>query len=230
MPHLLHLDASARPASFSRSLGARFAERWRRHNPAGDYRYRDLALDPVPLISPAWTEICDELLRRGITEPARYAEVVDTPARRAAWAICAPLLAELLAADLVLIATPMYNFGVPAALKAWIDQVTFPKMSLPGTRFVVLSARGGTYRPGTPRAEFDHQERYLRDFFAGHFGVTDATFVAAELTNSLVDPRLAELSEAHRRSHADALAEIDRLTAPAGSDELARTADAVAAS
>jgi FMN-dependent NADH-azoreductase len=152
MPHLLHLDASARPASFSRSLGARFAERWRRHNPAGDYRYRDLALDPVPLISPAWTEICDELLRRGIIEPAHYAEVVDTPARRAAWAVCAPLLAELLAADLVLIATPMYNFGVPAALKAWIDQVTFPKMTLPGTRFVVLSARGGSYRPGTPRA------------------------------------------------------------------------------
>jgi hypothetical protein len=85
-------------------------------------------------------------------------------------------------------------------------------------------------------AEGDHQERYLRDFFAGHFGVTDATFVAAELTNSLVDPRLAELSEAHHRSHADALAEIDRLTeidrlaAPAGSDGLARTADTAAAS
>jgi len=224
MSHLLHLDASARPASISRSLGARFADRWRLHNPAGDYRYRDLAADPVPLISPGWTAICDELLRRGITEPARYAEVVDTEARRAAWAVCAPLLAELLAADLVLIATPMYNFGVPAALKAWIDQVTFPRMTLPGTRFVVLSARGGSYRPGTPRAEVDHQERYLRDFFAGHFGVTDATFVAAELTNSLVDPRLAEQSEAHRRSHAAALAEIDRLTAPDSLVELAKTA------
>jgi FMN-dependent NADH-azoreductase len=221
LPHLLHLDTSARPASFSRSLGARFAERWRRHNPAAEHRYRDLAADPVPLISPGWTDICDELLRRGITEPARYAEVLDTEAERAAWAVCGPLLAELLAADLVLIGTPMYNFGVPAALKAWIDQVTFPKMTLPGTRFVVLSARGGSYRPGTPRAHVDHQERYLRDFFAGHFGVTDATFVATELTNSMVDPRLAELAEAHRESHAAALAEIDRLTAPENFAQLA---------
>ena len=97
MPHLLHLDASARPASFSRSLGARFAENWRRHNPAGDYRYRDLALDPVPLISPAWTEICDELLRRSITEPARYAEVVTLPrgalpgrSAHPCWPSCSP--------------------------------------------------------------------------------------------------------------------------------------------
>jgi FMN-dependent NADH-azoreductase len=230
MPHLLHLDASARPASFSRSLGARFAERWRRHNPAGGYRYRDLAADPVPLISPGWTDICDELLRRGITEPARYAEVVDTDSERAAWAVCGPLLAELLAADLVLIGTPMYNFGVPAALKAWIDQVTFPTMTLPGTRFVVLSARGGSYRPGTPRADVDHQERYLRDFFAGHFGVTDATFVATELTNSMVDPRLAELAEAHRESHAAALAEIDRLTAPENAAQLAGAISPAAAS
>lgn len=230
MPHLLHLDASARPASFSRSLGARYAERWRRHNPAGAYRYRDLAADPVPLISPGWTDICDELLRRGITEPARYAEVVDTDAERAAWAVCGPLLAELLAADLVLIGTPMYNFGVPAALKAWIDQVTFPKMTLRGTRFVVLSARGGSYRPGTPRADVDHQERYLRDFLTGHFGVTDATFVATELTNSMVDPRLAELAEAHRESHAAALAEIDRLTAPESFAQLAGAVGPAAAS
>jgi FMN-dependent NADH-azoreductase len=252
LPHLLHLDTSARPASFSRSLGARFAERWRRHNPAAEHRYRDLAADPVPLISPGWTDICDELLRRGITEPARYAEVLDTEAERAAWAVCGPLLAELLAADLVLIGTPMYNFGVPAALKAWIDQVTFPKMTLPGTRFVVLSARGGSYRPGTPRAHVDHQERYHlgepadrqldgrhqlvpgerleRDFFAGHFGVTDATFVATELTNSMVDPRLAELAEAHRESHAAALAEIDRLTAPENFAQLAGATGPAAAS
>jgi len=82
---------------------------------------------------------------------------LDASAR--GWAVRGPLLAELLAADLVLIGTPMYNFGVPAALKAWIDQVTFPKMTLPGT--------------------------------------------------------------AHRESHAAALAEIDRLTAPENFAQLA---------
>src|SRR5262249_35818826 len=145
-----------------------------------------------------------------------------TPAQRHTWAIIEPLLDELLAADTVLIATPMYNFGVPASLKAWIDQVTFPKMSLPGTRFVVVCARGGSYRPGPPRAEAEDQEPYLRHFFAGHFGVTDATFVAAELTNTVVDPGLAHLADAHARSYADALAEVDRISAATPETEAIR--------
>lgn len=66
--------------------------------------------------------------------------------------------------DVVLITTPMYDFSVPASLKAWIDQVTFPRMSLAGRRFVIASARGGACGPGTPREPYDHQERYLRDF------------------------------------------------------------------
>jgi FMN-dependent NADH-azoreductase len=211
MTHLLHLDASARTRSVSRALGARFAARWRSIHPDAGYTYRDLAAHPVPLISEGWTEICDELLRQGITEPARYPEVVHGPTRHAAWAVCAPLLDELLAAHTVLIATPMYNFGVPASVKAWIDQVTFPRMSLAGTRFVVLAARGGTYLPGTPRAEVEHQESYLRHFFAGHFGVTDATFITAELTNTLVDPTLHSRKAEHQRSYAHALAQIDQL-------------------
>jgi FMN-dependent NADH-azoreductase len=116
---------------------------------------------------------------------------VRTPPQRAAWAVVEPLLVELLAADVVLIGAPMYNFSVPAALKAWIDQVTFPRMSLRGRRFVIAGARGGTYAPGTPRAPFDHRERYLVDFIAGHYDVTDVWFVHAELTNALVDPLLA---------------------------------------
>ena len=211
MSHLLHLDASARSRSFSRALGARFAERWLRSRPGATRTYRDLAAEPIPLISQGWTEICDELIRRGITDPARYAEVVDTPERAAAWAVTAPLLDELLVADTVLIAAPMYNYAVPAALKAWIDQVTFPRMNLAGTRFVVLSARGGTYLPGTPRFEVEHQLTYLRHFLAGHLGVTDVDTVVVELTNSLVDPALAERAEQHRLSRAEAVAEIDRL-------------------
>jgi FMN-dependent NADH-azoreductase len=203
--HLLHLDASARTASFSRDLPARYAAAWR-----GTYRYRDLAADPPPVITEAWTEICDQLMADGITEIHRYPEAVRTPGQRKAWAIVEPLLAELVAADTVLIGTPMYNYSVPAALKLWIDQVTFPRMSLAGRRFVVAGARGGAYGPGTPKEPFDHHERYLRDFLAGHFGVADVEFVTAELTNSLVDPLLANRKADHLASYEAAVARIAR--------------------
>ncbi|WP_409491774.1 FMN-dependent NADH-azoreductase [Amycolatopsis sp. cmx-11-12] len=191
MSHLLHLDSSARGTSFSRELSARFADVWRAARPGAGYTYRDVAADPVPPIGQAWTEICDALLAAGITDPAGYASVVKTPEQREAWAVVEPLLAELLAADVVLIGAPMYNFSIPATLKLWIDQVTFPKMSLAGKAFVVAGARGGTYLPGTPREPVDHHERYLRDFFAGHYDVHDVTFLHSELTNALVDPRLS---------------------------------------
>lgn len=213
MPGLLHLDASARSRSFSRRLGARFADGWRAAHPGARYVHRDLAADPVPFIDEAWTELCDEVLRRRITDPRRYHEAVGTPAQRAAWAVVEPLLDELLAADVVLVATPMYNFSVPAALKAWIDQVTFPRMSLPGTRFVVVCARGGTYLPGTPRAPVEHAVTYLRDFFDGHFAVTDVDVVAVELVNALVDPALAARRPEHEASLSAAEAEIDRFVA-----------------
>jgi FMN-dependent NADH-azoreductase len=99
----------------------------------------------------------------------------------------------------------MYNYSIPAALKAWLDQVTFPRMSLAPRRFVVATARGGAYSPGTPKAAFDYQERYLRDFFAGHFAVTDTVFINAELANSRQDPALARLRGEHDASYALAL-------------------------
>jgi FMN-dependent NADH-azoreductase len=208
---LLHLDASARTSSFSRRLSARFAQSWRAAHPDGTYTHRDLVEHPVPHIGEAWTEICDAIMAHEITDIARYHEVVTTPAQRDAWSVVEPLLSELVDADTVLIGTPMYNFSVPASLKAWIDQVTFPRMSLRGRRFVVAGARGGTYLPGTPRAPFDHEERYLRDFFAGHFDVEDVVFVHAELTNALVDPRLRDRRDAHEASLDAALARIEEL-------------------
>jgi FMN-dependent NADH-azoreductase len=201
--HLLHLDSSARRQSFSRELSARYADAW-----TGTRTYRDLAADPVPVIGEAWTEICDALLTAGITDPAHYADVVETPEQRKAWAIVEPLLAELLEADVVLIGAPMYNFSIPAALKTWIDQVTFPRMSLRGKAFVIAGARGGTYSAGTPREPFDYHERYLRDFIAGHYDVDDVRFVHAELTNALVDPHLAARDGERAASRRQALESI----------------------
>jgi FMN-dependent NADH-azoreductase len=207
---LLHLDASARRASFSRKLSGLYAETWRKAHPGERYVYRDLAANPVPHIGEAWTELCDHILEHEITDIARYREAVRTPAQREAWAVVEPLLNEVVAAGVILIGTPMYNYSIPSALKAWLDQITFPKMSLAGRSIVVTSARGGAYGPGTPREPYDHQERYLRDFFKGHFQVEDVTFVHAELVNARLDPALAHLREQHEESLAAALKEVAR--------------------
>jgi FMN-dependent NADH-azoreductase len=202
---LLHLDASARRSSFSREIGDTVAAAWKQAHPDAAYVHRDLTLDPPPPIGEAWTELCDYVLEHQITDPARYEEAVRTPNQARAWSVLQPLLDELVAADTVLIAAPMYNFSIPAVLKAWIDQVTFPRMSLAGTRFVVAYARGGAYGPGKPREPFDHHERYLRDFFSGHFAVDDAVFVGTEMVNALIDPALAGRRDEHGQSRAAAL-------------------------
>lgn len=209
MAHLLHLDASARRESFSRRLTAAFAEEWQAAG--GTRTYRDLSANPVPHIGEAWTELCDYVLEHSITDIGRYKEAVRTPEQAAAWAIVQPLLDEVVAADVVLIGSPMYNFSIPASLKAWIDQITFPRMSLKGRRFVVASARGGAYGPGMPREPYDHQERYLRDFFAGHFAIEDAAYISAELVNSLIDPALAHLRDKHAESYASAATAVVEL-------------------
>ncbi|MFD9552463.1 FMN-dependent NADH-azoreductase [Nocardia salmonicida] len=211
MTHLLHLDASARANSLSRELGREFVQAWRDAEPGGTYTYRDLAAEPTPFIDAGWTELCDAVLAAGVTDLDRLAELAVTPAARAAWRVVEPLLAQVLAADVILIGTPMYNYSIPASLKAWLDQVTFPRMSLGQRKFVVVTARGGAYSPGAPKAAFDYQERFLRDFFAGHFAVTDTVFVNAELANAVQDPNLAHLRDAHEASLAAARAEVRSL-------------------
>jgi FMN-dependent NADH-azoreductase len=102
------------------------------------------------------------------------AALVESPAEKGEWALTRPLITELLGADTVLIGAPMYNFSVPAALKAWIDRVTFPgaftdpdtgDSLLHGTTVVVITARGGAYGPGTPRQAWDFHTPYLRAYF-----------------------------------------------------------------
>ncbi|MBX8690981.1 FMN-dependent NADH-azoreductase [Mycobacterium vulneris] len=205
MTTLLHIDASARARSISRQIGAEFAQAWRAARPDGRYLYRDVAADPVPFIDQGWTELCDAVLAAGGTDLDRLEELAGTPEQAGAWAVVQPLLDELRAADIVLIATPMYNYSIPASLKAWLDQVTFPRMSLAPRRFVVTTARGGAYSPGSPKAAFDYQERFLRDFFAGHYAVTDTVFINAEMANARVDPALAQFRDAHDTSLAAAL-------------------------
>lgn len=208
---LLHVDASARSRSFSRQVSAELVSTLRELEPGLEYRHRDLATEPVPHITEAWTQICDNLMADGITALDRLHEGVRTPAQQEAWAVLARLLDEVVEADVIVLATPMYNYSIPSALKAWLDQITFPRMNLGDRRFVVVASRGGSYAPGTPKAPVEHQTRYLADFLPGHFAVAPPVVVTVDLANAVVDPLLADLREAHDISLEHALSQARRV-------------------
>lgn len=99
-------------------------------------------------------------------------------------------LDAFLNADIVVVGAPMYNFGIPSQLKAWIDRLAVAGRTFQysetgveglagGKKVVIVSSRGGLYGEGTPMAALDHQENYLRGIF-GFFGITDIAFVRAE--------------------------------------------------
>ncbi|MGH3673515.1 MAG: FMN-dependent NADH-azoreductase [Pseudonocardiaceae bacterium] len=220
MRSLLHLDSSAGMpgGSVSRQLASLFADTWRELYPGGDYRYRDLVADPISPLVPAYTTLGRRVQRHGGVPPSRVAALVEGIAEEREWALTLPLVTELLAAGTVLIGVPMYNFSVPAALKAWIDRVTFPGAYvdpdtgaplLRDTRVVLAIARGGGYGPGTPREAFDFQIPYLRAYF-GNLGVaeTGLSVVRAELTVSDIVPNLAGFRDLAASSLAAARAEM----------------------
>jgi len=152
MAHLLHLDASARlHISTSRQLTALFADHWRATHPEGVVTYRDLGGDPPPHVSHA---LVDAMF---VSIPLR------TPEQIAVTAYQERLIHELELADTIVIGVPMYNFGIPSALKAWMDHVvvfgrTVDQGLFDGACVVIITARGGAYGPGTPREACDFQE------------------------------------------------------------------------
>jgi FMN-dependent NADH-azoreductase len=175
---LLRIDSSARRNSVSRQLTERFVETWKKENPSGEVVERDLAKTHLPQITDEWTLAV-------FSDPAAL-----TPAQWQTLSVSEVLIEELLAADIIVIGAPMYNLTVSAPLKAWIDQVvrigrTFlygpngPDGVLKGKKVIVLTSRGGAFRPGTPAAQYDHQEPYLRHIL-GFIGLTDVTFIHAE--------------------------------------------------
>ena len=171
---LLHIDSSILGhASVSRTLSADLVEVQRRVHPGVEVVYRDLAANPLQHLSAA---------HLAAAQGAPPAEGLDLAASVAA-------LEEFLAADIVVIGAPMYNFSISSQLKSWIDRLavagkTFrytekgPEGLLQGKKVLVASSRGGVYTD-TPAAPFDHQETYLRAIF-GFFGITDIGLFRAE--------------------------------------------------
>ncbi|MBU6532280.1 NAD(P)H-dependent oxidoreductase [Streptomyces sp. A108] len=213
MPQLLHLDASARGDSFSRELGAAFVDHWKAAHPDGAYTYRDLVAEPVEPIDEARVRLATQSSVNGVQDLAAMDTVVAAaPELTEAWAATRPLIEQLLAADVLVIGTPMYNFSVPGSLKTWMDRVTLPWLPLAGKAAVILSARGGAYGPGTPREQFDFQEPYLRAYFSA-LKLENVEFVHTELTHAPVMPFLARFRDVHDASRAAALDEVKALAA-----------------
>ena len=178
MSHVLIIESSARQQdSISRQLTRQFISQWQAVHPGDQITVRDLASEPVPHL--------DSTLLGGWMKSAEQ----RTPDEQAALDRSNVLTEELVAADVVVLAAPMYNFAIPSTLKAWFDHVlragvtfkygeTGPQGLLVGKRAFVLTARGGIYAGSS----LDHQEPYLRQVL-GFVGIHDVSFIHAEGLN-----------------------------------------------
>jgi FMN-dependent NADH-azoreductase len=177
---LLHIDSSPLAAnSVSRELTRRIVQEWQAGHPGASVDYLDLAAD-----APSHLDMDSLGFRLGL-DGAHLTE-----AQKRENAVSERLVSQFLAADVVVIGAPMYNFSVPTQLKAWIDRIaqagrTFrytekgPEGLAGGKTVIVASSRGGMYAANPAAAGMDHQESYLKTVL-GFFGVTDVRIVRAE--------------------------------------------------
>jgi len=184
MTTILRIDASARrERSLTRALADRFERQWLGLAPGTRFIHRDLARTPPPLVSETW-------IAAAFTPPESR-----TAAQNAVLRPSDELIDELEAADLIVLATPMYNYGMPAALKAWFDQVirigrTFSfdldrgdwplRPMLPGKTLVVLTSRGEFgFLPGGIREDKNHLDPHIVTC-APYLGVDKRHLIAIE--------------------------------------------------
>lgn len=162
-------------ASVSNGLATSLIDRLRETDPAMHVVLRDVGANPLP-------HLTTETVAAIKGEPATEAEL-------AARALSDSLVAELAAADILVIASPMYNFGMSSTLKAWFDHVlraglTFrytaegPEGLMKGKKAVVIESRAGFYSEGAGAA-MDGQEPHIR-ILLGFMGIDEVTFVRAE--------------------------------------------------
>lgn len=177
MQTLLQINSSARSNGNANALADQFTREWLAAHPQDQLIKRDVGADPLPHLS--------EQLIGAFFTPADQRSAGQAALVQRSDA----LIAELQAADVLILGVPMYNFGIPSTLKAYFDHIaragiTFrytahgPEGLLKGKKAYVLAARGGLYQ-GTPK---DTQTGYLRDFLA-FIGITDLEFVYAEGLN-----------------------------------------------
>ncbi len=195
MANILHIDSSPRSdRSHSRTLTGEFITAWKSAYPNDNVTYRDIGHSPVPHVDESW-------IAASFTPPEKH-----TPELTAALEISNDLIDELIAADRYVLGVPMYNFGIPSTFKAYIDQVaragrTFAVTEngyeglLKNKKALIITARGGSYPAGTPMAELDFQEPYIRAIL-NFMGITDISFIHADNLNMGNDARQQSLAAA----------------------------------
>jgi FMN-dependent NADH-azoreductase len=203
MSNILILDSAATgEASVSRKLTDALAAKLGRR-PGAKIVRRDVGSDPIPHLD-------------GETTAAIRGAAASTDKARDAVALSDRLVAELKAADVLVIGAPMYNFGMASTLKAWFDHVlragiTFryseagPEGLVTGKKAIVIETRGGLYSSG-PAAAMDSQEPHLRTML-GFIGIDDIAFVRAEKLG--FGPEAVEAAIAAATAELDSLAELD---------------------
>lgn len=176
---ILHIDSSPLgDKSFSRKFTAKIMAELKAKNPDAKIISRDFGTNPLPHLSAA---VLGAFFAPPEKRDAAQAEAIK---------LSDQAVDEVLAADIIVIGAPMWNFGIPSALKAWIDHIvragrTFKYTPTgpvglvpPGKKVVIVSSRGGVYSEG-PYAAMDHQEAYLKAIF-GFLGMADVEFVRTE--------------------------------------------------
>lgn len=206
MPSLLQLDCSAdRATSRSRALTAAFAETFRSAAPGNSVVHRDLHRDPLPHLPDAGLHWGEELLAAGVSVPADGRRLQQT------------LIDELLAADVLVVGVPLYNYSLPSALKAWIDHIHVPGVTaswagsvppLVGRPALLLTSRGTNYDLGTGNEGRDHAVPVLELILGDALGMA-ITVVSTDLT---LAPSIPALADQVARSEAELTAARGRAT------------------
>ncbi len=194
MSTLLKINASLFAAhGQSSQLTERFVSAWQAAHPDTTVLERDLAAQPVPHLD-------GERFMSFLSKPEER-----NAAQQAVVELSDALIAEVQAADVIVLGVPMYNLAIPSVLKAYFDHIaragvtfrytaTGPEGLLKGKKVYVFATRGGVYA-GT---EMDSQTPYLK-IFLGFLGITDVEFVYAEGLNMGDDSKAAALAAAHQQ-------------------------------
>ncbi len=194
---LFRLDASIQTqGSASRALGDLIEKTWRESEIDAQVIRRNIGLEPLP--SDAWALA---------VSASRTPEQDRTPDQKNAAGLAGTLVDELVYADAIVLAVPLYNFGVSQHLKTWVDLIiTDPRMSsqpLKDKHAVLAIVRGGAYGPGTPRDGWDHATAWILRILRDVWGL-DVVVVEREFTLVGVNPALDSFADLAAEMHRDA--------------------------
>lgn len=232
MSTLLHVDSSVRAAnnpnpdhdSISKNIALRFVDTWKQNRPEDEYIYRDVGVNPPDFITQDWIG--------AVFTP----EDNRSPAQKERLALSDKLIAEVAAADVILISSPMYNYGMPAQLKAWFDQIVrinktfdfdlsrgdFPlRPLLSGKTLITVTSSGEFgFGKGGIREDSGHLAPHLRTL-SKYLGVDTMYEIASEY-QEFGDER-------HRMSVANAKDRAERIASELSASTLALSSNKVIA-